>query len=280
MLKVKCSHCGVDILQSTYDKHDGICAPCYKRKEQDEQVRRFISTPGCPNCDGSRYISFSWKKVTDIKNKFNKYAKYILPSKKLKYGTLYKCKNCKVSWWLDVKHSSMHLITQDRLPILEKWNNKRYTLSINQLIKLSKIKKTPTDIYRKSEFIIFPCSVITNSDMHYAKSIIKITNLPPLYENPSFVLFADEIKNIIPSPYSLPISVRKATSLAQEVRMCFSPAVTHQASLPAGFSTPISHFTKPMHQITVFTEYGLVNKVFLQFNYTTSKATPRLHQPI
>jgi len=125
----------------------------------------------------------------------------------------------------------MHRVTEDRLPILEKWNSKRYTLSIDQLMILYKIKKTRIDTYgNRSEFIEFPCSVITKSDAHYAKSIITITNMPPIYKNPSYVLFPDEIKNIMPSPYSLPIAVRKATAMAQEAGMGFFPTMVQSQS--------------------------------------------------
>ncbi len=226
MSKVRCENCGANILKNTHEKLYGLCAPCHKKKKQDEEIKKFVATPGCPNCDGTKYITFSWRETLKQGNKFNKYAKYIFPIKQLKYGTLYKCNDCNINWWLDVKSKLMYLITQDRLAILEKWNVKRYPLSLEKLTKLFKIKKTPSGIYgNRSVFTIFPCSIVTKNNIYCEKSIIKITNLPPLFENPNFVLFADEIQNITPSPYSLPINVRKASSTAQEVRMGFSPIV-------------------------------------------------------
>ncbi len=97
--------------------------------------------------------------------------------------------------------------------------------------KAYRIGRTPIDIYGNlSEYIVIPCAITTMDGNYFAKSIIKITQLPPLFENPERVAFVDEIKKIMPSSFALPLIVRKATALAEETHMCFSPTVVQSGN--------------------------------------------------
>lgn len=225
MSKVSCTKCNALILKNTHQKYFGLCAPCYKEKIQHIKYEKFISISGCPSCDGSHDSTFYWKEKT---TKFNEYKKYILPIKNLKYGTLYQCRICRIHWYFDPESQIMYVIDKKNLEVLNKWNSKKFLLSEKILTELKKIKENPIGIYGiNSKHLIFPCSVLTKKNIRYDKAIIKITYLPPLkwYEDANFVLFCDEIQSILPSPYALPIEVREATSMAQEVRMGFAPTV-------------------------------------------------------
>lgn len=227
--RLNCINCNVSIQHATFEKHEGLCAICYKVKKKEDEVKQVLSIPGCPGCDGRKYLSFNRKKLTPDEN--YKLNDYIIPVKNLKYGILYKCKNCNINWWLDIKTDMMYLITQQRAILIEQWNIKRPALTVKNLMQLVRIKKTSLGMYEnKYRHHIFPCSMITKNNIYHAKSLIHITDLPPLYENSEFVLFADEVQTILPSFYALPLSVRKATAVAQEIRMNFSPTLVQSSS--------------------------------------------------
>lgn len=205
MKKVKCKKCGLTTVLQNDDEDPGdLCVTCAVEKKQDEAYKKFVSTPGCPSCDGvlklcaDSKITFSLKNHGNDKNgEYNKYVKYILPFKKLKYGTLCKCVNCQVNWWLDDNNKTIFPIAQEKLSVLEKWNLKRYTLSIGQFLALSKIKKDFSISYNYSIDYEFPCSIVSNNNIRYERAIILISKVPPVDKNPKFVLFSDEIREII-----------------------------------------------------------------------------------
>jgi hypothetical protein len=228
MQKAKCIWCNVEILQSTFDNKEGLCAPCYKKKSEEESHTKFMLTPGCPACDEQKYLSFRWQAITN-NDKNHKYQKYIKPIKTLKYGTLYNCIICNKNWWLNDKSHTIYFIQDNHLSLLNEWNKNEYGIPKPLLEELLKIGATPPDIYgNRLNYIVIPCSVTTTDGNHYAKSLIKITNLPPIFnaqKNSTHILFSNKIKDIKPSPFALPLQVRKATAMAEEIRTGFSPTI-------------------------------------------------------
>ncbi len=221
--KIACIKCGTKILPTTFAKYNGLCATCDRKKCEHEAYQKFITTPGCPICDGQGYLSFYWNNnIKENNDKLNKYKKYIKKVMFLKQGELFQCNLCDTYWFLENKQ--MNLV--ENIDNLKKWNESKHILPFNLFLKLLWIRSNPVDRYgNNSNFSATPCSIITKDNLYYENVLILLTDSPPLRKDDSRSLVIDIINNIKKSPNTLPIAVRKAIADTPEVSMGFRPII-------------------------------------------------------
>lgn len=100
------------------------------------------------------------------------------------------------------------------------WNQTPLTLNSSLLSALAKISGTEDS----KDCITIPCAVENISGEYHEKSLVLISRQPPYsWYEPAMVHWANELVNINPSPFALPIDVRKASSQKTEISMGFAP---------------------------------------------------------
>lgn len=227
MKRVDCTSCGAAILPATFLLNSGLCGPCAKKRKAKEKLRKHNEIAGCPSCDGTNFINFNWEfAVTGNVPELAKYPKYLVPSEKLKNGSLWKCQVCENWWYLNETQNQMNAVPKERQGLLVRWNSLPLEPLIDMVKTLSEIGATPPDIYGNGQGEIrVPCRVITKSNETYDCAWICFAQGPPLDLWPSKTFLLDEVLRIEPSPFALPKEIRVATADAEEVRMCFSPTM-------------------------------------------------------
>lgn len=203
--------------------------------------------PKCKLCGAGSTISFNWSYAKETQRSEQRWAALHklkdsfswLTSKKeerserdlsvfvrlrdLRYGALFECQICKQPWYLYGEPEFMNFIPQDRMGIIENWNNQPIAFSQEHLSELRDIGRTPPDIYGNgSQFDQTPCSVTTVSGEQIDLAVVSFQRHAPFEEWRHYRL-ASEIAQIRPSPYALPLSLRIASSNADEMRMGFAP---------------------------------------------------------
>jgi hypothetical protein len=76
-----------------------------------------------------------------------------------------------------------------------------------------------------NDCITIPCSIRNISGAQHEKAVILVSKQPPYFfwYEPLIIHWANEIDTITPSPFALPLDVRKASSNKREVSMGFAP---------------------------------------------------------
>lgn len=199
---------------------------------------RLGRTPDCPDCETGSLVSFNWKyaKKESRPDRIRDLSVFIV-DRQLRWGALYRCKTCNKSWYLDGDAEFMNFVEEDRLPLIKQWNEHQIYLSLEQDATLDKIGRTPPDHYGNgANFHETPCTVITKSGERVDLAIISRQKHPPFEDWRQYRL-ASEIDEIFPSPFALPLAVRMATSVADEIRMGFAPTLVE---MPNGNSVVLN----------------------------------------
>lgn len=189
----------------------------------------------CKHCDRPSAESYSrWGINEPFVKKFKK-------ERDLKTGELVRCPLCESKWFKIIEPRnpnkdtvSLDFIPDESLEILEAWNSRKFSPTPEQLKVLKKIKATPPDIYgNSSEFITFPCKCVLKNGKVIDFCLIKFQKQPPGLATPleKPPIYIDQVKEILPSEYTLSPKVRYATTRAMEVAMGFCPTAVR---LPTG----------------------------------------------
>lgn len=119
-------------------------------------------------------------------------------------------------------------ITPEDFPFIERWERTVYAPTPQQLEVLAKIGATPPDIYGNgSETIAIPCEGRIYGEPYITKMWVLFQKFPPigLLHGSSPWRFITEVEDLQPSDFALSREVRKATTLADEIRMGFAPTI-------------------------------------------------------
>lgn len=198
------------------------------------------STERCRLCGYGSMTSFNWpfaKNPTSDSNinifnwPYGKihpsgYTSYVFEFiKKLKTGSLFKCKSCNEHWYLDENESFMNAIPKTRLELIKQWDASTIILNTEQLKILKEIGRTPPDIYGNGkQYHETPCKIITKNCEIFNFAIITQQRHAPFEKYRKYRL-ASEIQEIQSSPFALSLEVRVATTEAGELGMGFAPTV-------------------------------------------------------
>lgn len=189
----------------------------------------------CSHCDAGKTISFNWdhaKTATRADDKRD--LSIFVEPKPLRFGTLFRCKVCGSPWYLSGDDPQMMSnVPRERIPLINQWNERPVVLSDEQVAILRKIGRTPSDVYgNRREFHETPCAIKTRQGEEIQMAIVSMQRHAP-FEYWRNCRLATDIAQISPSPFALPLAVRKATSQADEIRMGFAPTLV---DLPGGKS--------------------------------------------
>ncbi len=144
----------------------------------------------------------------------------IEPIEAWKFGHLYQCSRCSCSWFLPEHKQFLQRINDNLLPLARYWNQTSLTLNSSTLSALAKIG----GVEGSKDCISIPCVVENVSGGYHDKAVVLISKQPPYFwYEPTIVHWADQLATINPSPFALPLDVRKASSEKREVSMGFAP---------------------------------------------------------
>lgn len=176
--------------------------------------QRMDKKPDCRICGAGSTISVNWQYADQ--------AVFAEP-KPLRYGTLYRCKACGQPWYLHGEPAFMSFVPRERLPLIQRWNEQPILLPPEHLSELQRIGRTPPDQYGNGrQFHETPCAVTTLQGEPIEIAVVSMQRHAP-FERWRDYRLASEIAQIRPSPYALRLSVRVASSQADEVAMGFAP---------------------------------------------------------
>ena len=139
----------------------------------------------------------------------------------------------------------MTLVRRGRLQLLHAWSQERLRLPDAMMASLRKIGATP-----ESQFPEVPCSVITHSGERIDLALVVFQPDAPSASWYEYRL-ASDIAELEPSPFALPLAVRRAAAYAPEARMGWSPSTLE---MPDGARFTLSgrehFFVYPGYQAT------------------------------
>jgi hypothetical protein len=171
--------------------------------------KRFKTNLRCKNCQ-----------VDSIHGSLLSQFIEIQPIVAWKFGHLYQCSRCSCYWFLPEHKQYIARIHDNLLPLAHHWNQTPLTLNSLLLSALTKIG----GVEGSKDCIAIPCAVKNVSGEYHDKAIVLISKQPPYFwYNPQIVHWADELVAINPSPFALPIDVRRASSQKREISMGFAP---------------------------------------------------------
>lgn len=186
----------------------------------------------CSVCHAGNLISFSWPPepfssgATSLPDK----GAFVSPEA-LRRGTLYRCAVCGRPWYLNDAKRMMNHVVDERLSLIRRWNEQPITLRDEMSAELDRIGCTPPDQYGNGhEYREFPCGVVTTVGERIDIAIVSFQRDAP-FEHWRNCRLGSDIGSIHPSPFALPLSVRIASSRAEEMRMGFAPTLVEG---PAG----------------------------------------------
>ena len=139
----------------------------------------------------------------------------------------------------------MNVVPRERLELIERWNEGPIVLRADHVTALEAIGPTPSDPYGNQRGLReTPCAVTTVTGERIDLAIVSVQRHAPFEHWRSYRL-ANEMAEVHPSRYALPLEVRVATSRARELRMGFAPTI---AKLPTGervaFNGPQNFFVR------------------------------------
>lgn len=206
-----------------------------KKPQRDaERARKERERKKCKHCERPESEGFS---LWDMNEPF---IKKFIKVKDLKIGELVACPLCGSKWFknfhvrMEPRESvSLDFISEESLGELEAWNSRNLIPTTAQIKVLKKIKATPPDAYTNgSDYIRFPCKCVLKDGRTIDFCVIQFQQKPPdVYYQEEPPIYIDQVKEILPSEYTLSPRVRYATTQAQEIRMSYAPTTI---KLPGG----------------------------------------------
>jgi hypothetical protein len=143
------------------------------------------------------------------------------PVEPWKYGHLYQCSNCGRQWFLHEHKQRISRIHDQLLPLAHHWNQHHLVIEPGILNTLASIGGV-ADYY--NDTIAIPCTVKDVIGNVQEKAIVLVSRQPPYFwYKPQAVHWADAMRSAGPSPFALPLDVRRATAHKSEESMGFAP---------------------------------------------------------
>ncbi|MFC1645858.1 hypothetical protein ACFL2Y_01615 [Candidatus Omnitrophota bacterium] len=143
------------------------------------------------------------------------------PISQLKFGHLYKCSKCGTSWFLYEHKRWLDRIREEFLPFVQVWNQGKLTIDVSILNALASIGGVES--YYK-DYITIPCSVRDASGQCYEKANVFVSKFPPIrWPKTKLIHWSNDLVSVSPSPFALPIAVRRASAEKKEESMGFAP---------------------------------------------------------
>lgn len=198
-----------------------------KKKEPNNNPKE------CSHCGRPGTVSYTlWEKNDPFIRAFE-------TEKKLKFGELVSCPDCSSHWQKlsdprnkESTYVSLEFIPESSVPKLEEWDSMDLKTTSAQKKILKKIGATPPDAYTNgSEFIRFPCRCVLKDGRNLDMCTLIFRRSMPVFEENENPIFLSDVKEILPSEYTLSKKVRYATSRAEEIRNSYAPTVVR---LPTG----------------------------------------------
>jgi hypothetical protein len=107
------------------------------------------------------------------------------------------------------------------MPLVRHWNQSNLNIEDSALSILSTIGGVQ-DYYKG--YISIPCSIQNVAGLQHYKSLILVSKQPPFrWHEQQKIYWAQDIDTVSPSPFALPIDVRRASSEKKEEAMGFAP---------------------------------------------------------
>lgn len=185
---------------------------------------RLGSESTCDMCGAGATISFNWSYAQERRSaadvaRIELFAEW----RSLRRGTLYRCRICQAVWHLDSRAERMTHVNDGRIELVLAWDSAPIALPPDLLQVVQQIGPTPPDLYGNGrERRVTPCAVETSSGDRFERAMICVQADAPVEDHMQFRL-GSEIVSIHESAFALPAEVRRASSLAPEMRMGFSP---------------------------------------------------------
>lgn len=183
------------------------------------------SHPACKACDDPPHIAFNWRYVQENRgHELHALSDHLKPVKSLKFGHLYACELCGSNWVLDNGRDAMTRAPDDRRDVLSEWNESQLSIGQEHLRVLDEIGGTsPSYWLGHDRAIAIPCAITMRSGERIDPAVVWITERPPIDGFAHRIRLYRNIGSVERSRFALPMDVRRATVLAREVRMGFSP---------------------------------------------------------
>ncbi len=138
-----------------------------------------------------------------------------------KFGDLYQCSRCGRQWFLHTHKQRIGRIQDNLQDLAHRWNENSLTTDASILDVLASIGGVAD--YFKDQIAI-PCSVQTVAGRQFQKALVLVSRQPPYFwYEPERVHWAYELATVAPSPFALPLDVRKASAEKREESMGFAP---------------------------------------------------------
>lgn len=188
---------------------------------------RLDAQPHCEACGAGATISFNWRYARERRSAEDlKQISLFSPWNTLRVGSLHRCNACNEVWHLDGGGERMSHVAPERLDLVLAWDHAAIELPDHLLAVLREIGPTPPDVYGNgAERRVTPCAIETQSGERFEKAMVCVQRDAPVQDYMTFRL-GSEITKISESPFALSLSVREASSRAEEMRMGFSPTLT------------------------------------------------------
>ena len=162
--------------------------------------------------------------MTSDSSELKSAVEYLEVMQPLRRGTLYRCRICGQPWHLNANGRWMSIVPEDRLPLIRAWDSAPIKLPDAVTTKLEEIGSTLADQYFGGEFVETPCGVVLHTGDRIDLAIVSIQQDAPVEEWRDYRL-GSEIADVYPSPFALPLEVRRASAEANERAMGFAPSL-------------------------------------------------------
>jgi len=181
--------------------------------------------PKCRVCDDPPHIAFNWQYAQQNTNhNLHVLASHLKQVKVLKFGQLFACRLCGSQWVLDDGLQTATRVPSERLNILQAWNEQRLVIPSEQLRALDAIGGTAPNFWMgRSGVIQIPCAITLLTGERIDPALVWITKRPPIDMFTSRLMLFQPVDKVEPSPFALPLNVRRVTVTAPEISMGFSP---------------------------------------------------------
>jgi hypothetical protein len=199
--------------------------------------------PHCTYCGAGSTISFNWEYAGAYsKGTPRRDLAVFAEVQALRHGTLHRCTACGQVWYRYGRPEFMHVVSKDRISLIQRWNQKPILLTAAQRSQLAEIGATPPDLYGNgSQYQETPCAVTTAEGERFEMAIVSVQAHAP-FEDGRPVRLASEIVEIFPSPHALPLNVRVRSSQAEEIRMGLSPTMVEAPDGAVLMLNGVHHF--------------------------------------
>jgi hypothetical protein len=150
---------------------------------------------------------------------FKPFTRTLLEKKKLKNGFLFLCPDCGRQWYLDGAREMMTVVPENKMNLIEKWTSFPLVLPPSLWAKAKLIGATPAHrIANEPHYAEVPCRVTTLAGDPIDKCLLLFSDRPPLETLGKAMGLINDIADITPSEYALPLAVRTASGQSQETR--------------------------------------------------------------